>query len=295
MLVNKTEIEFGKFPNGDLYLKTDMNNVINLNDLNFIETNKFTIYTKLYTSDNIMELLLFMDAYENYCTYIGRKIPIDLHLLYCPYMQADKYIVEQSNAVSILVIGKILKTLNIEKIYIYGAHSKKINDVLDATFLYPIFPLNMIFNNLEDHKNVAICAPDKGATERASFYCLHLEKKYIQANKVRDIKTGNLLSFELENVDINGYNVIIYDDVTVNGGTFVGVAKKLLSAGAKNVYLCVTHVVNKCHLDYITKVFYINLVNPKPVIPIDRKFITEQIIDSQYVQVHYRNLNYFKL
>jgi ribose-phosphate pyrophosphokinase len=64
-------------------------------------------------------------------------------------------------------------------------------------------------------------------------------------SKKRDPLTGHLSGFEIKNYNPNpnadGQDLLIVDDICDGGGTFVGLAKELRKAGAKKVYLYVTH------------------------------------------------------
>jgi phosphoribosylpyrophosphate synthetase len=281
--LNDKEIKFDKFPNGDIYLKTNLFTIFNgFNYQNIIKENINVIAAELYTSDNIMELLILMNAVKSF----GDSSQNILHLLYCPYMQADKYIKEQTNSVSLEVISSIIKICNFDKIYVYGAHSDKIKKYINGCMLmYPIFPTKDI---TKDEK-FYVCSPDSGSARRAESIANILNQKYIQCEKARDLMTGNLISFKLcetySDIDLTGYDVIIYDDVSVNGGTFSGVAKILKEKGAKNVYLCTTFVINMKKIEHIDKIFTTNLFH-------SNSFPGYM---NQYRIYNFRDLEYFQL
>ena len=59
--------------------------------------------------------------------------------------------------------------------------------------------------------------------------------------KERNLKTGEIIKYDIVGGDMKGKDVIIVDDLCSGGGTFVEAAKALKEAGAKRVYLAVTH------------------------------------------------------
>ena len=304
ILLDKKEIKFDTFPNGDIYLKTNLNELF-ANNFEYIVKNGFyNLYVKLRSSDDIMKLSIFMNAFNNYCQYSHKNVDnvykIICHLLYCPYMQADKYIPEQTCSISLDIIANIINMCNFHKVYVYGAHSIKVKDKINnCTLLYPIFPVDKITTD----KSFYVCAPDKGALHRAGRFMNNASYNgnFIQCEKTRDLTTGKLTTFKLLNkgVDLRERDIIIYDDVSVNGGTFSGVAKLLKEEhGAKNVYLCVTHVINLNYIEYIDKVYYLNLFpsknNTGPLIGSQREEYIKKV-KNQYISYSFQNVNYFKL
>jgi ribose-phosphate pyrophosphokinase len=73
----------------------------------------------------------------------------------------------------------------------------------------------------------------------------YLTGAYAFGIKKRDWNTGKILGLELMNKEVvNGKDVLIIDDICSRGGTFYHSAKALKEAGAKNIYLYVTHCEN---------------------------------------------------
>ena len=73
-------------------------------------------------------------------------------------------------------------------------------------------------------------------------YSEDIDMPYAFGIKKRDWKTGKILGLDLMNKEVvEGKDVIIIDDICSRGGTFYHTAKALKEAGAKNVYLFVTH------------------------------------------------------
>ena len=81
--------------------------------------------------------------------------------------------------------------------------------------------------------------PDEGAMKR---YSSKLNLPYTFGIKKRDWETGKILGLQLINGEIvKDRNVLIVDDICSRGGTFYHAANALKEAGAKNIYLYVTH------------------------------------------------------
>lgn len=108
----------------------------------------------------------------------------------------------------------------------------------------------------------AIVCPDKGAVERVNKLADYESAgPIIYCSKNRDSETGKLSGFTV--LDYRGMdkaytdNLLIVDDICDGGGTFVGLAKELRKAGAKKVFLFVTHGIfsKGLPLEGIDKVF----------------------------------------
>lgn len=87
-----------------------------------------------------------------------------------------------------------------------------------------------------------MCYPDEGSAKRYSDL---MEAEYIFGIKHRDWRTGKIERLELTNPErATGRNILIVDDICSRGGTFTHTAKALKAAGAKRIYLYVTHCEN---------------------------------------------------
>lgn len=87
--------------------------------------------------------------------------------------------------------------------------------------------------------NPLLCYPDEGAAKRYSDL---LSMEYVFCIKHRDWESGKIKRLELTDPEkVNGRNILIVDDICSRGGTFTHTARALKDAGAKDVFLYVTH------------------------------------------------------
>ena len=87
-----------------------------------------------------------------------------------------------------------------------------------------------------------MCYPDEGAAKRYSDL---MGREYVFGIKHRDWRTGEIEGLELANRDkVAGRNVLIVDDICSRGGTFTHTAAALKEAGAKEIFLYVSHCEN---------------------------------------------------
>jgi len=87
-----------------------------------------------------------------------------------------------------------------------------------------------------------VVIPDAGAAKKAYDWIAKLDKaEVVQAQKQRDVATGELSGFSIPVKDLQGRPCIIVDDICDGGGTFLGLAQQLAAANAGPLTLVVTH------------------------------------------------------
>jgi ribose-phosphate pyrophosphokinase len=109
-----------------------------------------------------------------------------------------------------------------------------------------ILPWRTVQQVIHTARPSALVCPDAGAVQRMlRLQDINGQVNTVFCTKKRDMATGNLSGFQISNYNPNpnadGTDLLIVDDICDGGGTFVGLAKELRKAGAKKVYLFVTH------------------------------------------------------
>ena len=234
-VVRETNIDIGEreireFPDSEIYVRI-------LSDVH----NETCILIQSITDNSAMiETFLFLDALRD----LGAE-RIHAILPYLAYSRQDKRF-ERGEALSAKTVLNIIDDLSdsitvinshfLNNEGVYNFHGVEINN-LDA------FPLLVeYFKNR--FNNAIIIAPDEGVKEYVSnaaklFGCEfdYLEKKRIDSNNV-EIKP--------KNVDVNGKDVVILDDMISTGGTMIEASKSLKSMGARTINIgCVHGVFSK--------------------------------------------------
>lgn len=190
---------------------------------------------------------------------------VKLTLGYFPQARADR-VFEKGNPLPVKVFADILNSFGFSKIYIFDPHS----DVTPALInnVEVISQTTMLNNQLTIIKrymnDFTLCAPDLGATKKIfdSVQAFgHID--YIQAVKIRDVKTGDIVKCDLT-VDKVGGNILIVDDICDGAASFKFLAHKLKEKGADKVGLYITHGIFSKGLDvlggYVDYVFCPNIV-----------------------------------
>ena len=173
---------------------------------------------------------------------------IDLDILYLPYARQDR-VCHQGEAHSLEVMINILEAFPVSVLRFWDLHNLDATiDLLgDVTAVHTsagdIFDRYKILDDF-DLDNLILCAPDDGAYGRVQDIVDKFDfRRPIAMHKVRCPETGRILEMKSDkyNRDIEGWNILIVDDICDGGATFIETAEILKAQGAANLYLYVTH------------------------------------------------------
>lgn len=186
---------------------------------------------------DLIRLGLVQDALER----LGES-DIKLTLKYFPQARADR-VFQQGQPLPAKVFANVLNSFGFSKVYIYDPHSDVTPALIDNVEVLTQQDLLMQkLTHINKYlKDFTLCAPDLGATKKI-FDSVQLlgHEDYIQAVKIRDVKTGNIVKCDLT-VDKVEDNILIVDDISDGGDSFKFLAQKLKEKGAGRVGLYVTH------------------------------------------------------
>ena len=162
-----------------------------------------------------------------------------LYMPYIPHARQDR-VKSDEDVFTLKYFCEVINSLKFKIVHVRDAHSNVSLALLD----------NVRDDGIAHYIHKAIDAsgvdvlffPDEGAMKR---YSSTSEKPYAFGLKKRDWETGQIQGLDIVNAEVVvGKNVLIVDDICSRGGTFFYSAKALKEAGAKKVYLYVTHAEN---------------------------------------------------
>ncbi len=219
-------LESRKFPDGERYIRIKGE----------VEEGVVVVQSTGYPQDeNLMELFLILKTIRNMgINNIHTVIP------YFGYGRQEKSF-NHGEAVSAEVVCQLIEFAGASSIYSINLHEQSICDL----FNIPAYNLsampaiaNYVGNNVEDP---VIIAPDKGALgfaqEVASLLncqCDHLEKTRLSPEKVET---------KPKNLDIEGRDAVIIDDIISTGGTIVNTCSILKEHQARRIVVSCVHPV----------------------------------------------------
>jgi ribose-phosphate pyrophosphokinase len=214
-----------KFPGGEMYIKIDMPDWCS----------KVRINTRCNSSDDWMRLVLSVDSIRRSGVH-----NIELFMPYLPYSRQDR-VCEKGESFSLKVICQLLKSCQFTKIFTYDNHSNVASVLLDNLYDYNNHMEVKKFMDLNLLQDVTLIIPDAGARKKA-------EELYKEIDNIKGIhqcykrrECGLVITEPLGEAGLCGETVLVVDDICDGGGTFLGLAKELLEAGVRDMYLFVSH------------------------------------------------------
>jgi len=196
----------------------------------------FIVCSTFPTSDNLMELLLMIDAAKRAS---ARHItPVIPYFGYARQDRKDKPRVP----IGAKLVAKLLETAGATRIMTMDLHADQIQGFfekpVDHLFASTIFlPL---LKSLEVD-NLTIASPDMGGLKRAYSYSKLLESDVVICYKQR--KAANLVSTMELIGDVKNRNVVLVDDMMDTGGTISRAADLMMERGASSVRALCTHPI----------------------------------------------------
>ena len=197
----------------------------------------FLVQSTYPSSDNIMELLLMVDAAKRASAhYIAAVIP------YFGWARQDR---KDKPRVSIgaKLMADLLSTAGVTRVITMDLHA----DQIQGFFNVPVDHLyaSMVFidylRQTSDLERTVIATPDVGGAKRANSYAKFLGVPMVICHKSR-AKANEVAEMTIIG-DVTGKDVILVDDIVDTAGTICKAADLMMSNGARSVRAVASHAV----------------------------------------------------
>ena len=240
------------FSGGEVFFRLKNNPYGN----NIVKDGPVKITARLYSSTDVMQLLMATDALRRY-----GATEIDLVMPYVPYARQDR-VCNPGEALSIKVFCDLINSQGYRSVEIWDAHSDVTSALLDRCTNVPqtAFVTGLTFPKM------VVVSPDAGAMKKAFEVAKRLNTRLLPAYKHRDVSTGEISHVEVPDKMAHGFDTtfLIVDDICDRGRTFIELAKELRHSFFKGrVELYVTHGIFNKGLDvlkpYIDHVYTANI------------------------------------
>ncbi|MBQ1865753.1 MAG: ribose-phosphate pyrophosphokinase [Bacteroidales bacterium] len=196
----------------------------------------FIIQSTFPSADNLMELLLYIDA--------AKRASAGSVAAVMPYFGWARQDRKDRPRVSIgaKLVANLLQVAGADRVMTCDLHADQIqgffNTPVDHVYASKVFIPYLKSLNLE---NLAIAAPDMGGAKRANSYATALACPVIICHKSRE--KANVVGSITAIGDVQDKNVVIVDDMIDTAGTLCKAAEVLMGKGARSVRACATHPV----------------------------------------------------
>lgn len=196
----------------------------------------FLIQSTFSPADNIMELLLMMDAARRASSY--KIIAVIPYYGYARQDRKDKPRV----AIGSKLVANLLTAAGANRVITMDLHAPQIQGYFDipvdhldssAIFIPYIEQLNL--------ENLTFAAPDVGSANRIREIASYFNAEMVICDKHR--KRANEISSMVVIGDVTDRNVVLIDDICDTGGTLAKAAGLLKEKGARSVRALCTHPV----------------------------------------------------
>ena len=213
---------------------------IQLSQIPKIKPTELSLRADLTDSNQLLNLLLLDNALT---AHYQQQICLNLEIPYLPYARQDR-VCAIGQAFSLKLMSQILAGLKIKNLTVWDVHSPV---ALQLTGAKNIEATDFIAQSPEllsilSNQNTVLVCPDKGAKKRTLLIQKRFNTKtFIEAKKVRDPKTGDILETHINSDDLKGKIALISDDICDGGMTFIKIAEALKAKGVETIILYVTH------------------------------------------------------
>lgn len=196
----------------------------------------FLVQSTFPNSDNLMELLLMIDA--------AKRASANHIIAVIPYFGWARQDRKDKPRVSIgaKLVADLLRVAGIDRLITMDLHADQIQGFFDVPVDH-LYASGVILPYLQGlHlKDLVIASPDVGGSKRANTYAKYLGCPLVLCNKTR--ARANVVESMQIIGEVKGKNVVIIDDMVDTAGTITKAADVMLEAGATSVRACTSHCV----------------------------------------------------
>src|SRR6186713_515149 len=196
----------------------------------------FLIQSTFSPSDNLLELLLMIDAARRASAY--KVIAVIPYYGYARQDRKDKPRV----AIGSKLIANLLTAAGADRVITMDLHAPQIQgyfdipvDHLDSSAIFIPYIENLRLENL------TFAAPDVGSANRIREIATYFNAEMVICDKHR--KRANEIASMVVIGDVTDRDVVLIDDICDTGGTLAKSAALLMEKGARSVRALITHPV----------------------------------------------------
>lgn len=239
------------------------------------------------TNDNIMELLIMIDALKR--ASARRITPVIPYYGYARQERKSK----ARDPITAKLMANLITTAGADRIVTMDLHAPAIQGFFDIPVDHlPAVPILAEYFRSKELENVVVVSPDHGGVQRAR----NLAERIGAPLAIIDKRRPEPNVSEIMNVigDIKGKHVVMIDDIIDTAGTITQGAQALVDRGAIDVYACCTHPVlsgpalDRLEKSVIKEVVVTNTIplNAERKIPKIKALSVAPLLGSAIVRIH---------
>lgn len=196
----------------------------------------FIVQSTFPPSDNLMELLMMIDAAKRASAY--KVIAVIPYFGFARQDRKDRPRV----AIGAKMVANLLHAAGVDRIMTMDLHADQIQGFFDipVDHLYGSTVLAPYIRSL-NLENLAIASPDIGGSKRANSWAKFFDSGLIICHKTRE-RPNEVADMKVIG-DVENKNIVIIDDMIDTAGTICKAAGILKEKGATSVRAVATHAV----------------------------------------------------
>ncbi|MBR1688918.1 MAG: ribose-phosphate pyrophosphokinase [Prevotella sp.] len=196
----------------------------------------FLVQSTFPNSDNLMELLLMIDAAKR-----ASARTINAVMPYFGWARQDRKD-KPRVSIGVKLVADLLSVAGVDRVITMDLHADQIQGFFDVPVDH-LYASGVILPYLQSLHldDLVIASPDVGGSKRANTYAKYLGCPLVLCNKTR-ARANVVASMQIIG-DVAGKNVVIVDDMVDTAGTITKAADLMKQAGAKSVRACASHCV----------------------------------------------------
>ena len=225
--IDLLQVDAGRFSDGEIQIKIGEN---------IRGTDVFIVQPTMPPAENIMELLLLIDAVRRAsCRRVTAVIP------YFGYARQDRK--DQPRVpIGAKLMADLITTAGANRVLTIDLHAPQIqgffNIPLDHIYSAPVW-LNYFKDRSRD--NLAVVAPDVGSIKMVRAFAKRLDASLAIIDKRRPRPNEAVVMNFIG--DVKGKEVVIFDDMIDTAGTLADAARVCHEQGALSITACCTHAI----------------------------------------------------
>lgn len=222
----------------------------------------FIVQSTPPTADNLLELLLMVDAAKRASAY--KVIAVIPYFGYARQDRKDKPRV----SIGAKLVADLLSVAGIDRLITMDLHADQIQGFFDVPVDH-LFASTLFVPFIEKMglDNVIIASPDVGGTKRANTYAKMLNTGIVICHKTRarPNEVGNMTVIG----DVKNKDVIIVDDMIDTAGTITKAANLMKKEGARSVRAFAAHgvlsgpAVERIEKSELEEVYFTDSIKPR--------------------------------
>ncbi len=196
----------------------------------------FLVQSTFPNSDNLMELLLMIDAAKRASARTINGV------ISCFGWACQDRKDKPRVSIGAKLVADLLSAAGVNRVITMDLHADQIQGFFNVPVDH-LYASNVILPYLQSlHlEDLVIASPDVGGSKRANTYAKYLGCPLVLCNKTR-ARANVVASMQIIG-EVEGKNVVIIDDMVDTAGTITKAADLMKAAGAKTVRACASHCV----------------------------------------------------